>query len=103
MAVSANGDGRRRAVIENVTPSVGGGRFPIKRCAGEGIVVEADVFADGHDQLRCLLLHRRTGNRAWSEVDMTALGNDRWRAEFAVPEIGRYEYTVAAWVDRYLS
>jgi starch synthase (maltosyl-transferring) len=34
---------------------------------------------------------------------MTALGNDLWRAEFTVAEVGRFEYTVAAWVDRYLS
>jgi starch synthase (maltosyl-transferring) len=96
-------DGRRRAVIENVTPSADGGRFPIKRCAGEAIVVEADVFADGHDRLRCRLLHRKAAHPTWTEVEMTALGNDRWQAEFTVTEIGAFEYTVAAWVDRYLS
>jgi starch synthase (maltosyl-transferring) len=96
-------DGRRRAVIEAVTPSVDGGRFPIKRCAGEAVVVEADVFADGHDQLRCRLLHRKIGHPAWSEAEMAALGNDRWRGEFIVPDTGAYEYTVAAWVDHYLS
>ncbi len=55
----SDAEGRRRAVIGKVTPSVDGGRFPIKRCAGDQVVVEADVFADGHDQLRCRLLHRR--------------------------------------------
>ena len=99
----SDSDGRRRAVIENVTPSVDGGRFPIKRCAGDAVVVEADVFADGHDRLRCRLLHRRREDPAWSEVEMTALGNDRWQGEFTVREIGAYEYTVAAWVDRYLT
>ena len=62
MTRKPDADGRRRAVIENVTPSVDGGRFAIKRCAGDTVVVEADVFADGHDQLRCLLLHRRRGD-----------------------------------------
>ena len=28
--------GRRRVVIESVTPQVDGGRFPIKRIAGDG-------------------------------------------------------------------
>jgi starch synthase (maltosyl-transferring) len=55
----ADADGRRRAVIDKVRPAVDGGRFPIKRCTGEAVVVEADVFADGHDQLRCRLLHRK--------------------------------------------
>jgi starch synthase (maltosyl-transferring) len=96
-------DGRHRAVIEKVTPGVDGGRFPIKRCAGETVVVEADVFADGHDQLRCRLLHRKAGHPSWTEVEMAALGNDRWRAEFIVPESGAFEYNVAAWVDHYLS
>jgi starch synthase (maltosyl-transferring) len=99
----SDADGCRRAVIEKVTPSIAGGRFAIKRCAGDAIVVEADVFADGHDQLRCRLLHRRLDNPSWSEVEMAALGNDRWQASFTVPEMGAYEYTVAAWVDRYLS
>jgi starch synthase (maltosyl-transferring) len=99
----SDAEGRRRAVIGKVTPSVDGGRFPIKRCAGDQVVVEADVFADGHDQLRCRLLHRRLDDPSWSEVEMTALGNDRWQAEFSVVEIGSYEYAVAAWVDRYLS
>jgi starch synthase (maltosyl-transferring) len=34
---------------------------------------------------------------------MTPLGNDRWRGEFTVTEPGRYRYTVAAWVDAFLS
>lgn len=32
---------------------------------------------------------------------MELLGNDRWRASFRVPELGRYYYTIAAWVDRF--
>ncbi|HZW72610.1 MAG TPA: maltotransferase domain-containing protein, partial [Caldimonas sp.] len=93
----------RPVVIENVKPQVDGGRFPVKRTPGEAVVVEADVFTDGHDSLRCLLCHRRNGAREWIETPMTALGNDRWRAEFVVAEIGRYEYQVIGWVDAFLS
>jgi starch synthase (maltosyl-transferring) len=32
---------------------------------------------------------------------MQPLGNDVWRAQFTPAEIGRYRYTVAAWVDRF--
>src|SRR5437660_2230620 len=96
-------NGLRPVVIENVKPRVDHGRFAIKRTPGETVVVEADIFADGHDQLRCLLRHRRAGARDWFETSMTALGNDRWRAGFIVTELGRYEYQVTAWVDAFLS
>ena len=92
-----------RAVIEAVAPAVDGGRFPIKRVLGEEVVVEADCFADGHDELACLVLYRYEGDTVWRSVTMVALGNDRWRAAFTVDRIGAYRYTVTAWVDAFLS
>lgn len=96
-------DGRARAVIENVHPELDNGRYPIKRTVGEAVTVEADVFVDGHDKLASLLLYRREDEREWTEVPMVALGNDRWRAAFRVTEVGRYRYTVIAWVDHFQS
>jgi starch synthase (maltosyl-transferring) len=32
---------------------------------------------------------------------MTHLGNDCWRGEFRVSELGRYDYTVEGWIDRF--
>jgi starch synthase (maltosyl-transferring) len=96
-------DGRRRAVIEGITPMVDAGRFPAKRCAGDTVTVEADVFVDGHDVPRALLLYRKHGGKRWNEAPMTFLVNDRWRGEFSVPEIGVYEYTVCAWADAFAS
>jgi starch synthase (maltosyl-transferring) len=94
---------QRRVVIENVRPSVDDGRFPIKRTVGERVVVSADVFADGHDVLAAMLLHRREGESSWLETPMMPLGNDRWQAQFVVEALGRYEYTVEGWVDRFAS
>jgi starch synthase (maltosyl-transferring) len=96
-------NGRRRAVIEGIAPQVDGGRFPIKRIVGDRVEVEADCFADGHDVLACRLRHRREDDDKWTESPMIPLGNDRWRGQFVVPEIGRYRYTIAAWVDAFLS
>jgi starch synthase (maltosyl-transferring) len=96
-------EGRRRAVIEGVYPAVDGGRFPAKRAAGDGLVVEVDVFGDGHDTLRCLLLYRREEAAAWTETEMRFEDNDRWRGEFQVGAPGRCRYTVSAWVDGFLS
>jgi starch synthase (maltosyl-transferring) len=97
------GDTRFRAVIESIEPCVDGGRYPAKRVVGDEVVVEADCFCDGHDCLQALLLHRKAGDASWTETPMQALVNDRWRGSFRVDALGRYEYTVIAWVDPFLS
>jgi starch synthase (maltosyl-transferring) len=96
-------EGRARAVIEGIAPQVDGGRFAIKRVVGDCVEVSADCFADGHDVLACRLRFRREDDPKWTETPMTALGNDRWHGQFIVSEIGRYAYTVSAWVDPFLS
>ncbi len=100
-ATPAAGDGRRRVIIENVQPSVDCGRFAVKRSVGEKVLVTCDAFADGHDSVRAVVLSRKLGADAWQVSPMTALGNDRWRGEFVVEEMGRYEFRVRAWVDAY--
>lgn len=96
-------DGRKRVIIEGVTPELDGGRFPIKRTVGDVVVVEADVFTDGHDALSCILRYRKVGDADWREASMRFLVNDRWQGEFQVLELGSYEYTVMAWVDPFKS
>jgi starch synthase (maltosyl-transferring) len=96
-------DGRARAVIDAVRPAVNGGRFAVKRIAGDRIDVEAHCFTDGHDALRVILRWREEGAPAWSEAEMRPLGNDVWRASFSPDRIGRYRYTVIAWVDHFLT
>ena len=95
-----------RVVIERVRPQVDDGRFPIKRVVGEAVEVTADIFADGHDQLEAVVRYRqiagvRTGDTSWREERMSPLGNDRWSATFHVEALGRYEYTLVGWVDRF--
>jgi starch synthase (maltosyl-transferring) len=92
---------QRRVVIEGVDPEVDAGRFPIKRCVGDSVGVRADIFADGHDQLGARLLYRRAEDSDWSEAAMRLIANDRWEAEFNVEELGRYVYTIIAWIDAY--
>jgi starch synthase (maltosyl-transferring) len=94
-------DGLRRVVIENVTPSVDGGRFPVKRVVGDTLVVEADVFADGHEELRAVVRWRAPNSDEWHETEMAALGNDRWRAAVELTEVGRWQYDVVGWIDWY--
>ena len=93
----------RRVVIEGVEPQVDGGRFPIKRTIGEKVQVRADIYADGHDVLCAALLYRPAGESAWIEKEMRLVENDRWQGEFKVEKLGRYAYTVVAWVDGWRS
>jgi len=93
--------GRERVIIEGVKPEIDGGRFPIKRTVGEKVVVEADIFAEGHDVLSGVLRYRHEADEHWSEIPLEFLANDRWRAECVVARLGRYRYTLEAWVDRF--
>ncbi len=97
------GEEPQRVVIEGVEPEVDCGRFAIKRIAGDRVVVEADVFTDGHDELTAIILYRHEDDPSWSEMPMVPLVNDRWRAEFSAPRLGRYFYTLEGWVDRFKS
>jgi starch synthase (maltosyl-transferring) len=96
-------EGRVRAVIDAVLPVVDGGRFPVKRIAGEAVGVEAHCFTDGHDKLRVVLRWHAVGASDEYEVDMQPQANDVWLAEFTPPRAGRYRYTAVAWVDHFES
>ncbi len=95
----------RRVWIENVQPSVEGGRFPVKRTVGETVVVTADIFVDGHDHLAAVARYRPNGGRRWLETPMRRLLNDRWEATFRIEpdRIRGYQFTVAAWIDAFSS
>jgi starch synthase (maltosyl-transferring) len=95
--------GRRRVAIEAVTPQIEGGRFAAKRVAGEAVIVEADIFTDGHDATAAELLWRRAADRDWQRAPMLLFDNDRWRGEFPVAHTGRWLYTVRGWVDAFAS
>ncbi len=96
-------DGRKRVIIEGVSPEIDCGRYPVKRTIGESVIVRADIFADGHDALRCELLFRHENESDWSRKAMEPLVNDRWKGEFSVGRIGKYSYTIEAWVDSFLT
>ena len=92
---------QKRVAIERVTPQVDCGRFPIKRTIGEQVIVRADIHTDGHDLLDAVLLFRKAAAAHWREVPMVLVDNDRWEGRFVVDELGRYEYCVEGWIDRF--
>ncbi len=58
-----------RIAIEGVAPEIGGGRFAVKRAAGEELVVEADIFCDGHDVIAAAVLVRAPNGEACRNAD----------------------------------
>jgi starch synthase (maltosyl-transferring) len=94
-------EGRVRVIIEAVEPEIDGGRFPAKRSIGDKVHVEADIFTDGHDSICAVLLFKHNSETTWQELPMKPVVNDRWAADFTVTELGRYSFTVHAWVDHW--
>jgi len=89
--------------IENLQPLLDSGRYPIKRIVGEDLVVEADIFKDGHDVVAAVLKWRVLGQRGWRETPMTFVDNDRWRGICTLYDEAIHEYTVEAWTDSFRS
>src|SRR5437870_9692176 len=89
------------AVIENLQPLIDGGRYPIKRVTGEDLVVEADIFKEGHDVVAAALKWRMVGESRWHETPMKLIDNDRWRGACTFYENAIYEYTVEAGIDAF--
>jgi starch synthase (maltosyl-transferring) len=94
-------DARRGVAIERVRPEIDCGRFAIKRVVGEKVVVDADIFADGHDHIACRVLYWQGTEQQAHSSPMEMLFNDRWRGEFRVSKLGSYRYTVEGWVDHF--
>ena len=88
-------------VIENLSPLVDGGRYPIKRVVREDLEVEADIFKDGHDVVAASLRWRRLGETTWQDTPMRYIDNDRWRGVCTFYQNTTYEYTVEAWTDTF--
>ena len=97
-----------RVVIEDAQPLLDGGRHRAKRCVGDRVEVSAEIFADGHEALRALVHYRRRGaaplaaRAAACPID-AAVGGDRWAGTFEVDELGRWQWQIEAFIDRYAS
>ena len=94
---------RARIQIQRVWPMLDCGDYPAKRSLGDEVEVWADVFCDGYDVLRAVVRYRPPGSRRFLETPMEPIGNDRWHGSFVASELGRWQFTITAWVDRWAS
>jgi starch synthase (maltosyl-transferring) len=94
-------DGRLRPVIEDVHPSVEGGRYPAKTSVGELLPIEADVFTEGHDLVWAEVRYAYGSERRWSVTAMRPIRNDRHEAGLVADRTGRYRFQVRAGIDQW--
>jgi starch synthase (maltosyl-transferring) len=99
--VSPNDPTGPRFRIEEVYPCVDGGRYPVKRIAGETVDVWADIFREGHDVIAAALLWRPEDGADWRREPMLLHNNDRWHGHFTPPEPGLYLFAIEAWTDQF--
>ena len=90
-----------RVVITSLSPSVDGGRWPIKRAVGEPVEVTAGVIVDSHEALAVELVYRHEDEDSEHIVRMPEVGNDEYVGAFETTEVGRYLYRVRAWINRF--
>jgi starch synthase (maltosyl-transferring) len=92
-----------RIVIQYPAPAVDDGRYPVKRCVGDSVAIEADIFRDGHDLLRAVVRYKAPQEEDYQEAELSRidahLGGVRWAGTFVVASLGRWEYTIEAWTD----
>ncbi|MBF0319623.1 MAG: alpha-1,4-glucan--maltose-1-phosphate maltosyltransferase [Nitrospirae bacterium] len=93
-------------VIKDIEPSVDGGKYPIKREAGDVLTVRATVFRDGHDITKAVLKYKeKYAGDTWEYIDMVSVnpGLDLWEGSFVLEKNTRYLYTIEAYTDVFSS
>ena len=88
---------KENLVIENIRPSIEGGRFMIKREPGDIVTLQADIFRHSHEKYDAAIFYRHVSKKKWEQAPMHFVDNDLWEGSFTVGNIGYYEYKICAW------
>ena len=102
MAVRSKTQPPPRILVQRPSPLVECGRYPAKACVGDTLTVRAEIFADGHEELRAVIKYRAATAR-WKESPLRRidahLDGDTWEGSFPVDAVGGWQYTIEAWID----
>ncbi len=92
-----------RIQIQEVSPQVDCGRYPVKRTVADEVAVAARIFRDGHEALGAAVRHKGPDATRWGETLLEPLGNDVWAGSFEIDRPGLWSFRIEAWVDRVAS
>src|SRR5690606_35763980 len=93
--------GRKRVIITNISPQIEDGKFPAKATINEHIILSADIFADGHDEVAARVLVKHEKDRIWKDLSLKLIVNDHWEGVFIPDRIGFYHFKIHAWPDHF--
>lgn len=96
-----NLNGKKRVIITNISPQIEGGRYPAKSVIDEDIVISADIFADGHDEVAAAVFVKHEKDKEWKDFPMKLIMNDHWEAVFTTEKTGFYDFQIHAWPDHF--
>ncbi|MDT7641576.1 MAG: hypothetical protein QOC83_5864, partial [Pseudonocardiales bacterium] len=91
-----------RLGIDDVSPAVGGGRYPSKAVVGESVPIRATVWREGHDAVAANVVWKRLGAQGpgqHSRMVAEGVDSDRWATSVVPDEPGLWTFRVDAWSD----
>lgn len=94
-------EGFKRVFITRVNPSIDNGKYPVKRILNDNIIIDADIFTDGIDEIYAELLYKHEIDNDWTRLKLSPPDNDSMKAEFKAKKLGLYYFTVEAWIDEF--
>jgi len=94
-------EGKKRVVITQVSPAVENGKYPVKAVVNEDIILSADVFGDGHDEVKASVFIQNTKTGEVIVLPMALEFNDHWIATYTFKDTGMYEFWIKGWEDHY--
>src|SRR3954451_24347643 len=103
MSVRAKTQPPPRILVQRPSPLIDCGRYPAKACVGDTLTVRAEIFADGHEELRAVIKYRANTSTRWKESPLRRIDahvdGDTWEGSFPVDAVGGWQYTIEAWID----
>ena len=89
-------------IVDDVRPRTPSGA-PAKAVVDEVVPVAADIVRDGHDLLAARVRWRLLGESSWASEPLTLVnaGLDHWEGTLTPSAVGRHEFQIEAWTDRF--
>ena len=86
--------------VENVKPSIDGGKRYTKVTEGEDVFVRCDIISHGTARIDADVMFRHDSEKKWRSAPLTLNENDSWSGQFRTEKIGIYRFKIVAWRDQ---